>query len=197
MGACQIDRQSDRLFSRRLACQIVDTQSGICSHSHSFPQQGVTYPIRTHKYIHTHSNVLVWYGAQSVMTVSGPCVIEVMEAETGWGLSSAMSDRKLRWGRWGGVTVELMGCSLSFCLSFFACLTFSLSVPLSIHLFLTSASLFQPFRLCISVRPPLSRSLFQMHTYRFFPSLPGWFLPFLRHVRHYIKKSNGRPINRV
>lgn len=131
MGACQIDRQSDRLFSRRLACQIVDTQSGICSHSHSFPQQGVTYPIRTHKYIHTHSNVLVWYGAQSVMTVSGPCVIEVMEAETGWGLSSAMSDRKLRWRRWGdGVTVELMGCSLSFCLF---CMSHFLPLSPSIH----------------------------------------------------------------
>lgn len=132
MGACQIDRQSDRLFSRRLACQIVDTQSGICSHSHSFPQQGVTYPIRTHKYIHTHSNVLVWYGAQSVMTVSGPCVIEVMEAETGWGLSSAMSDRKLRWGRWGGGHRWAHGMQSIF-LSVFFCLSHFLPLSPSIH----------------------------------------------------------------
>ena len=41
------------------------------------------------------SSVPVWYGAQTVMTVSASCVIEVMEAQTGWRLSSDVSDREL------------------------------------------------------------------------------------------------------
>lgn len=54
IGACQIDRQSPRLFSTSLPCQIAETQSGICTHSHSFPSEGSHTQSGTHKCIHPH-----------------------------------------------------------------------------------------------------------------------------------------------
>lgn len=58
----------------------------------SFPQQEVTYPTRyTKAYTLTHTKQ-----CSSLIWSSTSCVIEVMEAQTGWGLSSDVSDRKLR-----------------------------------------------------------------------------------------------------
>lgn len=172
MGSCQIDRQSDRLFSTWLTCQIVDTQSGIRTHSHSFPSKGSHTQSGTHKYIHTHRNVLDWYDAQSVMTVSGPGVIEVTEAETGWGLSSAVNDRKLRveGGDW-----QLSSSHAVYALCLCVCLT-SLSGSLSLYLFLMPARLFQP--LCLLCPVCLSLSLSFKCTYIcMFASLStGWWV---------------------
>lgn len=89
------------------------------------------------------------------MTVSGPCVIEVTEAETGWGLSSAVSDRKWRRGRWGGGGRQLSSWhavypSVGLCV----CLNFSPSLSHSIVcLFRMPASLFQPLCLLSPVCP--------------------------------------------
>lgn len=56
-------------FLKKFACQIVDTQLILLTSLIFFLQQRVT---GTHKRIHTHSSVVVWYGAQTMMTVSGP-----------------------------------------------------------------------------------------------------------------------------
>lgn len=105
MGACQRDSQSERHFSRRLACQSADTLLGRHAHTLFILRAAAGHlPIHVHPGIHTHTenSVPVWCGAQTMMTVSALCVIEVMWAQTGWGLSSNMSERKLRWGRIGG-----------------------------------------------------------------------------------------------
>lgn len=58
MEACPIDQQWDRLYSRRLACQIADTQSGICTHTHTHthilsPARG-HIPNQVHTSMYTH-----------------------------------------------------------------------------------------------------------------------------------------------
>ena len=56
MEVCQIDRQWDRLYSRRLACQIADTQSGICTHTltHILSPARGHIPNQVHTSIYTH-----------------------------------------------------------------------------------------------------------------------------------------------
>lgn len=154
----------------------------------------------SHKLIHTRSSVLVWYGAQTVMTVSGPCVIEVTETETGWGLSSPVSDRKLRRERLGGVTAEFIACSPSLRLS--VCLSHLLP-PLALNRYHLSFSYaFQSVSTFLSALSCLSTfSSLSFQTLLFIFSPPGWrvdeFCPFIPRVRHCSKKNNWSPINRV
>lgn len=116
MGACQGDSPSERHFSRWLVCQSADTLLGRHAHTLFILCAAAGHlPIHVHPGIHTHTenSVTVWCGAQTMMTVSALRVIEVMWVQTGWGLSSNMSERKLRWGRIGGVGGGWLGGQLS------------------------------------------------------------------------------------
>lgn len=179
------------------------------SYTHSVHSKGSHTQSGAHKNIHTHSGVLVWYGAQTVMTVSGPCVIEVMEAETGWGLSSTVSDRKQRKmgregrrrGEGGGTTAEFTACSLSLCRGM--CLSHvkktthpphlwlhHLSLSYAYQSFPTFLSSFSHLSTCLSLHPPLP-------FFFFFTSLHGWgedeICPFIPVSDTASRKTMGYP----
>lgn len=58
MGACQVNRQSERLFSRRLACQIADTRAHTLTHILSAARGHI--PNQVHTRIYTHIAVY-WF----------------------------------------------------------------------------------------------------------------------------------------
>lgn len=170
-------------FLKKFACQIVDTQLILLTSLIFFLQQRVT---GTHKHIHTHSSVVVWYGAQTLMTVSGPFdwgdgSRDMMEVAIRCEWQEAEALKFVGEGRWQLSSLNTVSLSAYVFVSPF----------LPIICLLMPASLFQPFCLlcpfCLSV---------SVCFYVFLPSLgDGWIyfaLSSLRHILHCEEKKKRK-----